>query len=90
MINCAGNKAPNGAGKGSFPRRSLRAISTKLIGDSHRSFAGSRRAALATVLSLVPRPAKSDELLLQATYHGSNVHDGCHSIFDKFVGSGSP
>ena len=39
---------------------------------------------------LVPRPAKSDELLLQATYHGSNVHDGCHSIFDKFVGSGSP
>jgi hypothetical protein len=38
----------------------------------------------------VPRLAKSDELLLQATYQDSNVHDGCHSIFDKFAGSGCP
>jgi monoamine oxidase len=37
---------------------------------------------------LVPRLAKSDELLLQATYHGSNVYDGCHSIIDKFIGGG--
>jgi hypothetical protein len=36
---------------------------------------------------LVPRLAKSDELPLQATYHDSDVHDGCHSIFDKFIGA---
>jgi hypothetical protein len=35
---------------------------------------------------LVPRLAKSDELVLPATYHSSNVYDGCHSIFDKFIG----
>jgi len=40
-----------------------------------------------TIRILVPRLAKSDELLLQATYHDSNVHDGCHSIFDKFIGA---
>jgi hypothetical protein len=43
---------------------------------------------LSGTVELVPRPAKSDELLLQATYHDSNVHDDCHSIFDRFVGSG--
>lgn len=32
---------------------------------------------------LVPRLAKSDELPLRATYHGSNVYDGCHASFDK-------
>ena len=39
-----------------------------------------------TLASLVPRLAKSDELVLHATYHGSDVYDGCHSIFDKFIG----
>jgi hypothetical protein len=33
--------------------------------------------------ALVPCLAKSDVLLLQATYQDSNVHDGCHSIFAK-------
>jgi len=28
---------------------------------------------------------ESDELLLQATCHGSNVHDGCHTSFDKLL-----
>jgi hypothetical protein len=36
---------------------------------------------------LVPRLAKSDELPLQATYRGSDVHDGCHAAFDKFTGA---
>ena len=35
---------------------------------------------------LVPRRAKSDELLLHSTYQGSNVYDGCHASFDKFAG----
>jgi hypothetical protein len=34
---------------------------------------------------LVPRLAKSDELLLQATYQGSNVYDDCHASFDKLI-----
>ena len=38
--------------------------------------------------NLVSRSARSDQLPLHATYHDSDVHDGCHSIFDKFVGSG--
>jgi hypothetical protein len=36
---------------------------------------------------LVPRKAMSCSCKLLIT--DSNVHDGCHSIFDKFVGSGS-
>jgi hypothetical protein len=39
-----------------------------------------------SIKKLVPRLAKSDELVLHATYHGSDVYDGCHSIFDKFIG----
>ena len=34
-----------------------------------------------------PRQAKSDEFLLQATYQGSNVYNGCHASFDKLMGS---
>jgi hypothetical protein len=45
---------------------------------------------LSRISALVPRLAKSDELVLQATYQDSNVHDGCHSIFDKFVGDKCP
>ena len=36
--------------------------------------------------TLVPRLAKNDELLLQTTSQSPNVHDGCHTIFDKFAG----
>ena len=39
---------------------------------------------------LVPRLAKSDELLLQATYHDLNVHEGCHASFDKLGWGGFP
>ena len=39
--------------------------------------------AIYRLVRLVPRLAKSDELLLQATYHDSNVHDSCHTSFDK-------
>ena len=41
-------------------------------------------------MALVPRLAKSDELPLQATYHDSNVHDGCHTSFDKLGSGGFP
>ncbi len=39
---------------------------------------------------LVPRLAKSDKLPLQATYHDSNVYDGCHASFDKLASGGFP
>jgi len=39
---------------------------------------------------LVPRLAKNDELPLPATYHDSDVHDGCHTSFDKLSWSGFP
>src|SRR5262245_53653851 len=35
---------------------------------------------------LVPGQLKSDELLLTGNSSGSNVHDGCHTTFDKFFG----
>jgi hypothetical protein len=37
----------------------------------------------AAFLDLVPCLMKNDELRLQATYHGSDVHDGCHASFDN-------
>ena len=50
-------------------------------------FQGEGKVRRETRGRLVPRLAKSDELVLQATYHGSDVYDGCHSIFDKFIGA---
>jgi hypothetical protein len=48
---------------------------------------GTQREYLRAVRQLVPRLAKTDELVLQGTYHGSDVYDGCHSIFDNFIGA---
>jgi hypothetical protein len=55
---------------------------------AHESAGNYFPSLISTEYTLVPRLAKSDELLLQATYHGSNVYDGCHSIIDKFIGGG--
>lgn len=56
-------------------------------GRENRKTALTSRSRLNTRLAassrLVVRHAKSDELLLQATYHDSYVHDGCHTPFDK-------
>jgi hypothetical protein len=55
----------------------------------YRPRIGETDVAIASVCRrLVPRLAKSDELPLWATSRDSNVHDGCHSIFDKFIGGG--
>ena len=68
-VNRAGNKTPNGADKGSFPRRTLRAISTRLIGDNQRSFAGSTRAALAGAELRVIREEPEQGVRVEQEFH---------------------
>ena len=42
-----------------------------------------RQAKIADHQGLVSQ--EGDESILQATCHGSNVHDGCHTSFDKLL-----
>jgi hypothetical protein len=59
------------------------------------SFSSVRASRLSTRQAKIDRPAgprlaNSDELLLQATYYGSDVHDGCHTSFDKLLLAENP